>query len=321
MNSDDKDNRKRRIRNIRKLILILLVILFLLPTFLCIILFIKYNRLNDEIDRLRQLKIERLLIADKRESERVMLACLLGFAREEADKRTSARLAAEQKMRENVKGIVYLTFDDGPSINTDDILNILKENDIKATFFVIGRTDEKSLEKYKRIVSDGHTIGMHSYSHDYGKLYASPESFKKDYFAISDLIYNTTGVRSKFYRFPGGSSNSVSKTDMRLLIDFLKKEGVEYFDWNVMSGDAVKHPPSAKELYRNVIKGVEGMDESTVLMHDLFNKRSMVEALPAIIKKLKAENYLMLPIDDSTKAVHHRITGNTKTVHRKVSKK
>ena len=307
MNKDNNEERRRRVQKVRKIIIALVVVLLLLPIILCIVLFVKYNRLSDELNRLRQLKIDSILVAEKRVTEKHMLNAMLAFANAQMDERAAIDMEAEELLRENAKGTVYLTFDDGPSANTDDILRILKENNVLATFFVVGKTDEKSLERYKRIVSEGHTLALHSYTHDFSQIYASLDNFKKDYYAISDLIYNTTGVRSKYYRFPGGSSNSVSAIDMQNPVDFLKKEGVKYFDWNVMSGDAVRVPPSAKELYNNVITGVYNTKNAVVLMHDLPEKISTVEALPKIIKKLKKENYLMLPIDDSTPIVHHRI--------------
>ena len=307
MNKDNNEERRRRVQKVRKIIIALVVVLLLLPIILCIVLFVKYNRLSDELNRLRQLKIDSILVAEKRVTEKHMLNAMLAFANAQMDERAAIDMEAEELLRENAKGTVYLTFDDGPSANTDDILRILKENNVLATFFVVGKTDEKSLERYKRIVSEGHTLALHSYTHDFSQIYASLDNFKKDYYAISDLIYNTTGVRSKYYRFPGGSSNSVEEIDMQKPVDFLKKEGVKYFDWNVMSGDAVRVPPSAKELYNNVITGVYNTKNAVVLMHDLPEKISTVEALPKIIKKLKKENYLMLPIDDSTPIVHHRI--------------
>lgn len=315
MEKEKVDENKIKIKNFGRLLIVILVFLLLIPTVLCIVLFIKYKNLSDEIDRIRQLKMERILVAQKRSSEAVMIDSMLSFAKGQADKRQALILQAKEEKMKTAKGRVYLTFDDGPSPNTDSILRILRENDIKATFFVIGRTDERALDGYRRIVKEGHTIALHSYTHDYGLIYASLDNFKKDYYAVSDLIFKTTGVRCKYYRFPGGSSNTVSKIDMHKPADFLKQEGIKYFDWNVMSGDAVKNPPSPGELYTNVMTGVRKMGNSVVLMHDSFGKKSTVKALPKIIKSLKKENYLILPIDDSTPVVHHNIK---KSVHNKV---
>ena len=112
----------------------------------------------------------------------------------------------------------YLTFDDGPSGNTGEILDILDANDVKATFFVVGRGDEY-YDTYRDIVGRGHTLALHSYTHDYDKIYASLDDFAEDIEELRNLLYDVTGVNCVYYRFPGGSSNTVSKVDMDTLID------------------------------------------------------------------------------------------------------
>ncbi len=200
---------------------------------------------------------------------------------------------------------VYLTFDDGPSGNSDEILDILDDYGVKATFFVNGRTDDHSLSVYKRIVDEGHTIAMHSYTHKYSEVYANLENFSSDYKRIRDLIYDTTGVKPVFYRFPGGSSNQVSKTDMKVFIDYLDKEGITYFDWNVMSGDATTSPYTSDDLIENVISNVVKYKSSVVLMHDADNKKATVEALPQIIDQLRQMGARILPITEETTVVQH----------------
>lgn len=106
---------------------------------------------------------------------------------------------------------VYLTFDDGPSGNTGEILDILAEYDVKATFFVVGKEEEKYQPLYKRIVEEGHTLAMHSYSHKYDEIYQSKESFAADLSKLQEFLYDTTGVWCRYCRFPGGSSNTVSR--------------------------------------------------------------------------------------------------------------
>lgn len=200
---------------------------------------------------------------------------------------------------------VYLTFDDGPSENTDDILDILARYDVKATFFVVGKTDEHSLAMYKRIVEEGHTLGLHSYTHKYSSLYSSVIDFEQDLKLIHDLIYETTGVDSKIYRFPGGSSNMISDVLMKDFIHLLNKEGYTYYDWNVVSGDATVQNFTAQDLVDNVINGVEKYETSIVLMHDATRKVATVEALPTIIEELLAMNAQILPIDDETVLIQH----------------
>ena len=200
---------------------------------------------------------------------------------------------------------VYLTFDDGPSENTDKILDILDDYGIKATFFVNGREDEESLAAYKRIVDEGHTIAMHSYSHKYSEIYSSLDAFKKDYEKIQNLIYDTTGVESMYYRFPGGSSNRVSNAHMSDYIKFLNEQGIVYFDWNVSSGDATSQAFTADELVENVMSDVVKYKTSVVLMHDAKTKSTTVQALPEIIEALQKSGALTLPIDENTDVIQH----------------
>lgn len=200
---------------------------------------------------------------------------------------------------------VYLTFDDGPSDQTEAILDVLKQYNVKATFFVVGKTDERSKELYQRIVDEGHTIGLHSFSHKYSEIYASKEAFQGDLQKISDLIFNATGQRTMLYRFPGGSSNKVSNVDMQLLIQYLNESGYTYFDWNVMSGDASSKKYSSDVLTQNVMSGITKNQTSIVLYHDADNQTATVKSLTDVIKKLIDMGVQILPIDDNTKKIQH----------------
>ena len=223
-----------------------------------------------------------------------------------AEEELPEKKAAQSGVKYNGKK-VYLTFDDGPSIHTAEILDILKKNNVKATFFVVHH-DEPGLEKlYSRIVDDGHTIGMHSYSHVYEELYASEEAFEKDVKDIHDYIKKVTGVDSKFYRFPGGSSNDVSdNVNTSDMIDFLDREGIVYFDWNSASLDAEDSSLSPDELNANVMTYVESNPgDSIVLMHDFEYCEPTVAALQSLIDTLKSEGYDILPITDKTEPVQH----------------
>lgn len=122
--------------------------------------------------------------------------------------------AAEAAAQGDGSRKVYLTFDDGPSSNTGRILDILAEYDVKATFFVVGKTEEKYQSLYKRIVEEGHTLAMHSFSHKYNEIYQSRESYVEDLSKLQEFLYETTGVWCRYCRFPGGSSNTVSRVDM-----------------------------------------------------------------------------------------------------------
>lgn len=200
---------------------------------------------------------------------------------------------------------VYLTFDDGPSENTNAILDILDDYGIKATFFVTGKEDEASKAAYQRIVAEGHTIAMHSYSHKYSEIYASKEAFQEDFERIQNLIYDTTGVECHYYRFPGGSSNKVSNTNMSEFISYLNEQGITYYDWNVSSGDATSRAFTADELVENVMSDVVKYKTSVVLLHDATVKTTTVQALPAMIEALQQAGAMILPIDEDTTVIQH----------------
>ena len=201
---------------------------------------------------------------------------------------------------------VYLTFDDGPSEYTEQILDILDEYNVKATFFVIGKEDDESLRLYKEIVDRGHTLGMHSYSHKYSEIYRSKDAFVKDFEKIYTLLTDATGVEPLFYRFPGGSSNTVSKVDLHICTEYLKSIGIIYFDWNVMSGDANTNGVPVEDLIYNSTADIETRVTSVVLLHDTATKETTVEALPTIIEKILAmEDTAILPITTSTELVQH----------------
>ena len=202
--------------------------------------------------------------------------------------------------------IAYLTFDDGPSGNTYNILDILDKYKVKATFFVNGKEGAENEERYKEIVKRGHSIGLHSYTHDFGQVYASMESFSQDTERIHTYIQNITGVDTKLYRFPGGSSTTRT-THMLEYIEYLESIGYKYFDWNVSSGDAASVTPDAETIVDNVMSGVTGHNRVIILMHDSAAKDTTVEALPIIIEKLISDGYEILPIAETTTPVHHTV--------------
>ena len=201
---------------------------------------------------------------------------------------------------------VYLTFDDGPSSNTDNILDILDTYGVKATFFVTGKEGAKAEASYRRIVEEGHTLGMHSYTHDYSVIYASEEVFMEDMEKLQRYLYDVTGVQSTYIRFPGGSSNKVSDVDMRLLITDVHEAGMEYFDWNVSSQDASSKPLTKEEILDNCLNSIERFQNCIILMHDAGSKDSTVEALPELIEHIQAmEHTELLPITEDTVPVWH----------------
>ena len=201
---------------------------------------------------------------------------------------------------------IYLTFDDGPSEVTVETLDILATYGVKATFFVNGKDDERSRYIYNRIVDEGHTLAMHGYSHDFDTIYASVESFSEDLHKLRNLLYDKTDGRvwCTYYRFPGGSSTTTAKTDMKELAAYLEREGITYFDWNVYGGDDIPAATIISNIKANTTKYKNVM----ILLHDAADKKATVEALPGIIEYLQGlEDAVLLPVTEDTTAIQHGI--------------
>lgn len=190
---------------------------------------------------------------------------------------------------------VYLTFDDGPTQRTGEILDILDRYGVKATFFVVYRDDEASKEMYREIVARGHTIGVHSASHDYGKVYQSVDSYLDDFDQMYQQIYEVTGVRPDLFRFPGGSVNAYNMDLYQEIIAEMLRRGFVYYDWNVGSGDTMRGA-TAGTIADRVVGGMPEK-RGIVLLHDSANKLQTVQALPRIIERLQGQEYSFAPLD------------------------
>lgn len=201
---------------------------------------------------------------------------------------------------------VYLTFDDGPSDKTEEILDILDKYNVKASFFVVGREGDQAQEAMRKIVEAGHTLGMHSYTHKYDEIYDSVENFAADFQKEQDYLYEVTGVKSMVYRFPGGSSNTVSARDMREFARYLDDQGVRFFDWNISSGDGGSFLVPVETLIENCTATIKDHSTSVVLMHDVAGKTTTREALPVIIETIQAmDDTVLLPITEDTELIQH----------------
>ena len=199
---------------------------------------------------------------------------------------------------------VYLTFNSVPGENTNAILDVLAQYGVKATFFVSGSEEEGADAVYQRIVNEGHTIGMHSYSNQYSLIYSSIDAFKNDYIQLSDYIYQLTGTRCAYYRFPGGSGNEISNVNMAEFVHILNQEQIVYFDWNVASGDAAASY-TVEDVQNNVLEGVSKYKSSVVLLHDGPNKSTTVDALGTLIESLQGQGANILPIDENTYVIQY----------------
>ena len=198
----------------------------------------------------------------------------------------------------------YLTFDDGPSESTDEILDVLKKEKVKATFFVVGKKGKLSRRRYQRIVEEGHTLGMHSYSHDYKEIYSNVSAFSRDIKKLEKYLYQVTGVHPKVFRFPGGSSNSIAG-NIKPYIQWINDQGYQYYDWNALSGDAINFRLSPQILNENILKDIHGQSPAIILMHDLAEAGHTVEALPDLIKALREQGYELRSISERTQVIHH----------------
>ncbi|MBE5828376.1 MAG: polysaccharide deacetylase [Butyrivibrio sp.] len=313
----EKVQYSKRIRYLRRLILTSVAAACLIPICICVILAVRYDRLNSKYE---QAKADLEWYRERFGNEKDILAL------EETDKASSeggadSSAPTSESMDvdyatvdvsgaqnpEDIEGTryVYLTFDDGPSIYTDEILDILAEYDVKATFFVCGKPDAKYTDSYKRIVDEGHTLGMHSYSHKYSDIYSSVDAFSEDLKKLKHFLYDTTDVLPRYYRFPGGSSNKVTQVDIHELMDVLETEGVTYFDWNVSAGDD-RAGATKDTIYNNIVGNIPKFKHCIVLMHDAADKKSTVEALPEVIEAIKAmDDTVIVPITDDTLPVQH----------------
>ena len=199
--------------------------------------------------------------------------------------------------------VVYLTFDDGPSAYTSELLDVLDAYDAKATFFVVGSGSGNMM---RQIVKRGHSIGIHTVSHDYGQIYSSPEAYFDDLMKMQSIIYDHTGVKTTLMRFPGGSSNLVSRHSCEGIMTFLTQAvqdaGFQYFDWNVYSGDAGETKRTEK-VVENVIGGIQEHRVSIVLQHDIH--KYSVDAVEDILRWGKRNGYKFLALQNDSPGFHH----------------
>lgn len=201
--------------------------------------------------------------------------------------------------------IIYLTFDDGPSVHTPRLLNILAKYNVKATFFVVGTA---AIGYIDDIHAGGHTVALHTNTHNFKSVYSSVEGYYEDLYAIQNKVYNATGVRSYLIRFPGGSSNTVSRNYCKGIMSQLTKSvealGFRYFDWNVDSNDA-GGAYTSEQVFKNVTNGVKGNRYSVVLQHDIHG--FSVDAVESIIQWGLANGYTFLPLTNTSPTAHHGV--------------
>lgn len=294
-------HKKRGRYNINALILCGLVFFVIVATIFCMV-----------ANGREAAREEQRIAAEKKQEEEKLAA--EEKAREEEEQAEKERMQSDSvqpgvpvgttEADDNEK-VVYLTFDDGPSKNTQKVLDILDEYNAKATFFITGQQPEY-LSMIKTAYDAGHTIGLHSYIHDYEKVYASVDAYFEDLEKIGEIAKEQIGFVPCYIRFPGGASNTVSrkytKGIMSKLTEMVQEKGYQYYDWNVSSGDGSK---ATKE---EIIKQSE-TDEYNhimILFHDAATKDTTVEALPEILKYYQDHGYEFRAIDRDSLIFHHQ---------------
>ncbi len=288
-----RNKKKLNYRRVLMAIIILIIILLL-------IIFGIVIRKNKKAEQMR-------LEAEKKAQEEEIMKIAIETQKKEEEARQREK---EKKEEENATGIIYLTFDDGPSADsTPAILDILKNRNIKATFFVLHYSEEN--EKYIiREKNEGHTIALHGYTHTYSELYQSADTCMENFRKIGEQVYNTTGIKSNIIRFPGGSSNTISKKYcegvMTELVTKVIEAGYRYFDWNVDSDDA-GHAKNSQNIYNNVTSLIKPGRNNVVLMHDFAGNHKTIDALDSVISWGIEQGYVFRKITDETPMVKHGV--------------
>lgn len=333
-NTQSAVSRKKRVRRLKKCIVLTVLLLILMPAMLCVFLLFKLQGMNRSLEELaarvefltgetaaQQATVQELMqkiltTGEGSQEENVAGRELSGNELSLPEQQTGSLGQTEEDRGEyggqaEVPEVfsahkVYLTFDDGPSANTEKILDILDEYGVKATFFVVGKEGEWAREALVDIVERGHTLGMHSYTHQYAEIYSSVENFAEDFVKLRGYLEEVTGVISNVYRFPGGSSNTISDIDMHEFAEYLESWDVRFFDWNAASGDGGRQLLKVNELVKNSLEGIENRETTIILLHDAAGKPTTVDALPTIIENILAmEDTVILPITEETKPVQH----------------
>ncbi|CAG7657751.1 polysaccharide deacetylase family protein [Paenibacillus allorhizosphaerae] len=213
--------------------------------------------------------------------------------------KSGQRVELEKNYRTPDKPTVYLTFDDGPSKQTPQVLDILKQEEVKGTFFVLGEQVQAQQELVRRMVREGHAVGNHTYNHVYKELYADFSAFWGQIQRTEQAVEDAAGVRPRMVRAPGGTFGNFDP----FYFYYLDQAGYEIYDWNIDSGDSARVGVPAKEIYDTVAKG-PFRHEVVVLMHDSSGHGETVKALPQIIALFKSKGYQFEVLSPEVKPIH-----------------
>lgn len=205
---------------------------------------------------------------------------------------------------EENKKIIYLTFDDGPSYKiTNKVLDVLEENQVKATFFLIGSQIKDKEDVVKRIYNEGHSIGLHTYTHNFRKIYCNEDKFIQEMMVCRNEIQEVIGIAPNIIRFPGGSYKHLSKSYLKKLHD----NNFRVYDWNVDNCDGLNPKIQPYNLYVKAIKGSGKLDNIILLLHCTDMNNNTCKALPKIIKYYKSQGYEFRSITEETAELYFPI--------------
>lgn len=202
--------------------------------------------------------------------------------------------------------VCYLTFDDGPSRNTEKVLDVLKKYNVNATFFLIGsEIGEEDTEVLERMQEEGHAIGLHSNVHDFDKIYIGVDACVKDYKTEQKMLNDDYGILTKLFRFPGGSACTYMNGQRDSYIDAMQENGFICFDWHVSGEDSVGNP-TVYSIQKNVSDTVFKYESPIILLHDSGIADVTVDALPGIIESMQEENYIFKTLEERDEYIFRR---------------
>lgn len=199
------------------------------------------------------------------------------------------------------EGTVYFTFDDGPSQYTYSYLQYLKQYNVKATWFVVPSREQWNMEALKAIADAGHTIGVHSFTHDYNKIYASVEAYLEDFYEAWTIIKDATGQTPQLFRFPGGSKNDFNVDTRDAIIKEMTRRGFRFYDWNVDSHDV--DDATWQEMYNSIPNDCRALNRPVILMHDSSNRKNTLYVFEDVLKVLIGEGYKFDALHNDTRPV------------------
>ena len=249
------------------------------------------------------------ILKNIQEQDEKLIAIYNEFKKQEEENESKRKIWEENKY--NIAHIyssetkrAFLTFDDGPSKNTESILNILQNYGVKANFFVLGSRVEVMPEIVKNIYNQGHFIGNHGYSHVYEAIYASPQSVYDEYDKTNKIVQNAIGnsdYRAKLFRFPGGFVGGKYEEIKKQAKQLLEENQVLNVDWNALTGDSESTKPTADKIMENLQKTAGGKRSVVLLMHDSAAKKITAETLPQVIEFFKNQGYEFKTFNDILK--------------------